>query len=37
VTLKMDLEFEGKFAVKALDPATLTTYYKLELETDYAV
>lgn len=37
VTLRMDLEFEGKFTVKALDPATLTTYGKLDLETDYTV
>jgi hypothetical protein len=37
VTLRMDLEFEGKFTVKALDPATLTTYSKLDLETDYTV
>lgn len=37
VTLKMTLEFEGKFTVKVLDPATLTTYCKLDLETDYAV
>ncbi len=37
VTLRMDLEFEGRFTVKALDPTTLTTYCKLELETDYTV
>jgi len=37
VTLKMDLEFEGKFTVKALDPTTLKTYHKLDLETDYTV
>ena len=37
VTLRMDLEFEGKFTVKALDPVTLTTYSKLDLETDYTV
>jgi len=37
VTLRMDLEFEGSFTVKALDPVTLTTYSKLNLETDYTV
>jgi len=37
VTLKMLLDFEGKFTVKALNPATLATYCKLELETDYVV
>ncbi len=37
VTLKMDLEFEGKFTVKALDPTTLATFSKLDLETDYTV
>ncbi len=37
VTLRMDLEFEGSFTVKALDPVTLTTYSKLDFETDYMV
>ncbi len=37
VTLKMDLAFEGKFTVKALDPTTLATFSKLDLETDYTV
>ena len=37
VTMKMDLDFEGKFTVKALDPTTLTAYSKLELATDYTV
>ena len=37
VTLKMQLEFEGKFTVKALNPTTLATYCSLELETDYTV
>jgi len=37
VTLRMDLEFEGKFTVKALDPTTLTTFSKVDLETDYTV
>ena len=37
VTLKMNEDFEGKFTVKALDPATLTVYSKLDLETDYVV
>ena len=38
VTLKMELEFEGKFSVKALAPTTLAALGKaLELETDYMV
>ena len=37
ITLKMDLDFEGKFTVKALDPTTLTTFSKLDMETDYTV
>jgi hypothetical protein len=37
VTLRMDPEYEGKFTVKALYPATLTAYAKLDLETDYTV
>lgn len=37
VTIKMDLEFEGKFVLKALNPLTMAQYAALELETDYAV
>jgi hypothetical protein len=37
VTLKMLLEFEGKFTVKAMNPTNLATYCKLDLETDYVV
>lgn len=37
VTLKLQLEFEGRFTVKALDPTTLAVYCSLDLETDYAV
>ncbi len=38
VTLKMDLDYEGKFSVKALDPTTLAALGPaLELETDYTV
>jgi hypothetical protein len=37
VTLRMEMDFEGRFSVKALDPSTLTTYAKLDLETDYTV
>lgn len=37
VVIRMDLEFAGKFTVKALDPSTLTTYASLDLETDYTV
>ncbi len=37
ITFKMNEDFEGKFTVKAFDPATSTTLAKLELETDYTV
>lgn len=37
VTMKMSMEFEGKFMIKALNPTTMTTYDQLELETDYTV
>jgi hypothetical protein len=37
VALRMAQEFEGKLTVKALDPTTLSAYYKLDLETDYTV
>jgi hypothetical protein len=37
VTLKMELEFEGKFTVKAMDPTTFAIHSKLDLETDYTV
>jgi hypothetical protein len=37
VTVRMDPDFEGKFALKALNPITLAVYSTLELETDYAV
>jgi hypothetical protein len=37
VTLKMQLEFEGKFKVKALDPKTNEIYSQLDLATDYTV
>lgn len=37
VTIKMQAEYEGKFSVKALNPTTLTTYCKIDLETDYVV
>jgi len=35
VTMRMKQGFEGKFVIKAMNPATLVTYSKLELETDY--
>jgi len=35
VTLKMQMDFEGKFTVKALNPTTLAVYCSLGLETDY--
>ena len=37
VNLKMQMEFEGKFKVKALDPRTHAIYSQIDLETDYAV
>jgi len=37
VTLRMNMEFQGKFTIKALNPKTLTAYDQLELETDYPV
>ena len=37
VTMKMQMEFEGQFNVKALNPSTEAVYCQLELETDYAV
>ncbi len=37
VTLKMMLEFEGKFTVKAMNPTNFAAYHKLNLETDYVV
>lgn len=37
VTLKMHLEFEGKFKVKAMNPKTQAIYAQIDLETDYTV
>lgn len=37
VALKMQLEFEGKFKVKALNPTTMVEYASVDLETDYTV
>lgn len=37
VTMKMNPEFEGNFIVKAMNPTTLATYCKIDLETDYVV
>jgi hypothetical protein len=33
----MERDFEGNFTVKVLDPATLSTFAKLEMKTDYTV
>jgi hypothetical protein len=35
IALRMELEFTGKFTVKALNPTTLASYNTLNLETDY--
>lgn len=37
VILGMDPSFEGRFTVKALNPMTLETHDKIDLETDYTV
>jgi hypothetical protein len=37
ITMKMHEDFEGKFSIKALDAGTLSTYDKIDLETDYTV
>lgn len=37
VTVRMSMEFDGKFTLKALNPVTMATYASIELETDYAV
>jgi hypothetical protein len=37
VTIRMQMDFEGRFRLKALNPTTLETYDELALETDYAV
>ncbi len=37
VTMKMQMDFEGKFKIKALNPTTYTAYCQLDLITDYAV
>ena len=37
VTLKMQEEYHGKFAVKAMNPSTLAIFDKLDLKTDYVV
>ena len=37
IPLRMDMNFEGSFTVKAMNPTTLETYSTLELSTDYTV
>lgn len=37
VTMRMQMDFEGKFKVKALNPTTYEVYSQLDLSTDYAV
>ena len=37
ITLKMQMEFEGKFKVKALNPSTMAIFCQVDLETNYAV
>jgi hypothetical protein len=37
IPLRMDMNFEGSFSVKAMNPETLETYSTLELSTDYTV
>ena len=37
VTIKMQMDFEGKFKIKALNTTTYTVYCQIDLATDYAV
>ena len=37
VTMKMQMDFEGKFKLKALHPTTYTVYCQIDLATDYSV
>jgi hypothetical protein len=37
VPLKMHMEYEGKFKVKALNPSTMVAFCQLDLETYYTV
>lgn len=37
IPLRMDMNFEGSFCVKAMNPETLETYSTLDLSTDYTV
>jgi len=37
VTLKMDMNFEGEFIVKAFNPTTMAVYSQLKLDTNYTV
>jgi hypothetical protein len=37
VSMKMQMEFEGKFKIKALNPTNYTVYCQIDLATDYAV
>lgn len=37
VSMKMHMDFEGKFKIKALNPSTNFSYCQIDLETDYAV
>lgn len=37
VPIRMHMNFEGKFKIKALNPTTFTVYAQIDLATDYAV
>ncbi|MCY4355934.1 MAG: PglZ domain-containing protein, partial [Gammaproteobacteria bacterium] len=37
ITLRMQMDYEGKFKVKALNPSTMVAFCQLDLETDYTV
>ncbi len=37
IPLRMDPDYEGKFKIKAFNPATMVSFFDLELETDYTV
>jgi hypothetical protein len=37
ITLRMTMDYEGAFKIKALDPSTMTVYHHLDMKTDYTV
>lgn len=37
LTIKMDMDFEGKFKLKAFNPTTMKIYSQIDMQTDYMV